>query len=69
MTKEIHTITAKEIGEEIANDLLWENINHWSDITIDDVTTEATYALHDGVKADIIYYACKIIEDKLGYEL
>ena len=49
--------------------ILWENINHWSDITIDDVTTEATYALHDGVKADIIYYACKIIEEKLGYEL
>ena len=69
MTKQIHIIDAKEIGEDIANDLLQENIDNWDNITIDNVTTEATYALHDSVKADIIYYACKIIEDKLGYEL
>lgn len=69
MTKQIHIIDTKEIGEDIANDLLQENIDNWNNITIDNVTTEATYALHDSVKVDIIYYACKIIEDKLGYEL
>lgn len=60
MVKEIKTINIKEFGEEIAEDCFRE---HGEDLSIDHIYEEITYALHEGIKADIAYFAYKYLDD------
>lgn len=60
MIKEIQTINVKKFGEEIAQDCFCEQ---GEDLNIDHIYEAITYALHDGIKADIAYFAFKYIED------
>lgn len=63
--EEVQTINVKEFGEEIAQDLICE---YGNDLDIDNLTEAVTLALHDGIKADILAFAYKYLEDK-GYIL
>lgn len=65
MVKEIQTINCKEFGETIAQELIDE---YGDDLNIDHVTEEVTYALHEGIKADILYFAYNYLEDK-GFDI
>lgn len=66
MVKEIQTINVKEFGEEIAEDCFRE---HSKDLNIDHIYEEITYALHEGIKADIVYFAFKYLDDNnIKYE-
>ena len=66
MIEEIQTINVKEFGEEIADECYRE----WKeDLCIDHIYKEVTDALHDGIKADIIYFAFKYLDDNnIKYE-
>ena len=58
--EEIQVINVKEFGEEIAQELA---SLHGDDLSIDHIYTDITYALHDGIKADIAYFAFKYLDD------
>ena len=60
MIEEIQTINVKEFGEEIAQECVVEN---GEDLSIDDIYKSITYALHDGIKADIVYFAFKYLDE------
>ena len=49
-----------KIEEEIAEDCFRE---HGEDLNIDHIYEEITYALHEGIKADIAYFAYKYLDD------
>lgn len=66
MVKEIQTINVKEFGEEIAEDCLRD---YGENLDIDHIYEEITYALHEGIKADIAYFAFKYLDDNnIPYE-
>lgn len=66
MIKEIQTINVKEFGEEIAEDCV---SYYGEDLSIDHIYEDVTYALHDSIKADIIYFAFKYLDDNnIPYE-
>lgn len=66
MVKEIQTINIKEFGEEIAEECYRE---HGENLDIDHVYEDITIALHDGIKADIAYFAFKYLdENNIKYE-
>ena len=58
--KEIQTINIKELGEEIAEECI---LNYGEDLNIDNIYESVTYELHDGIKADIIYFAFKYLDE------
>ena len=62
MVEEIQTINVKEFGEQIAQECASD---YGEDLSIDNIYEDVTYALHDGIKADIIYFAFKYL-DKNG---
>lgn len=61
MVEEIQTINVKEIGEEIAQECFNEYQN---DLSIDNITEEIQYFVHDTIKADILYFAEKYLAKK-----
>jgi len=66
MIEKIQTINVKEFGEEIAQDCFDE---HGKDLDIDHIYKAITDALHDGIKADIVYFAFKYLDDNnIPYE-
>lgn len=66
MVEEIQTINVKEFGEEIAQECFDE---YGEDLDIDHIYNEVTYALHEGIKADIVYFAFKYLDDNnIKYE-
>lgn len=65
--KEIQTFNVKEIGENIAREL---SLEYNDDLNIDHIYEDITHFLHDGIKADIIYFAFKYLdENKIPYDL
>lgn len=66
MIKEIQVINVKEFGEEIAEECYME----WDkNLCIDHIYKEITNALHDGIKADIAYFAFKYLDNNnIEYE-
>lgn len=60
MIEEIQVVNVKEFGEEIAEECYME----WGkDLCIDHIFKEVTNALHDGIKADIVHFAFKYLDD------
>ena len=66
MVEEIQTINVKEFGADIAHDSFEEQ---GENLDIDHIYEAITDALHDGIKADIAYFAFKYLDDNnIPYE-
>lgn len=58
----VQIIDVEEYGIDVAQDVIYEQGD------IDDLTTQVTYGLHDGIKGDILAFAYEYCE-KQGYDL